>query len=1022
MPKHYWEVPAIFKENKLDGHNLALPFGENDDFNFDKSPYKYSLNGTWKFYWQKGADSMPPNFFDPALNDSSWDEIEIPSLWQLRGYGNPLYLCSFMPPAVSTKKYEIPKISHSLNEFGIYRRCFTLPKHWLGKRIFLNFGAAKSALYVYVNGSYVGYSQGSMTPAEFDITDFLCTGENQITLRVMRYSDATYLENQDMWNFSGIYREVYLCAEPPVRIDDIAAEATLSDNYKDGFLDLRVNIVNSRPLRCVNTCTIYLNDEQIHNESFEIFGKYGIGIGHTIENVRVWSAETPNLYNLTVVLSSPEGFVSKKRIRIGFKRVEIIGNILLVNGKKVILKGVNRHDYDPDNGWAVPRERYYQDFYLMKKANINAIRTSHYPNDPFFYELCDELGFYVMDECDLESHGVRRKNVPGNSPVWHNAVIDRVTRMVTRDRSHACVCIWSLGNEAGDGSNFRFMYKTIQQLHTGLPIHYEGDFDLTCSDFISRMYPTEKIVKQLVNKEPIRTSMYDNVANALAADNKPVLRSAYDYKPVIYCEYAHCMENSLGNFKEYVSDFEKYDHMCGGFIWDFVDQSIRKYEDGKEKWLYGGDFGDTPSSYYFCANGIISADRKPHPAYYEVKQCYSNICAKDFDCANGIINICNKNYFVDLSYITATWSVTHDGEIIESGTLALPEIPAQSSATVTVPFAVREFGIGEYILTVSFRFREENEWHKKDDEISFTQFLLNSKEPDFSAPSGEVAVSKKSDTVTISAKDTKLIFKSGNLVSLDLGDGELLSDGAPLLPNFYRPLTDNDIGLLNFVPKYIKYNPLYRWKKANEKVKRRGFKIIKKDGCANAVISWKAPHASGITTVFTVRSDGSVLVTHTAKGSGTQMLRIGLRMALPLEYCNIKWYGRGPHEAYIDRKTGQKIAIHSMTASEMKHLYMRPQENGNRTDVRSFEITDSRGKGFSVTGIKPLNFGVHEYSQKKLDETQHIHELEKDSFLSLNIDGFMRGVGGDMPGVACLHEPYKLKPDKYSFSFVIRRK
>ncbi len=1021
--RHHWEKPDIFKENKLDPHNLALPFGENDTFDFDNSPYKYSLNGTWKFLWQMGSDALAPSYYDPAFNDNAWDDIEVPSVWQLKGYGKPLYLCAFMPPAISTKKKQIPTIDHEQNEVGIYRRTFTLPEDWLGRRVFLHFGAVKSALYVYVNGNYVGYSEGSMTPAEFDVTDFLNVSENHITLRVMRYSTGTYLENQDMWNFSGVYREVYLYAEDTIRIDDIDAEATLGDTYDNGILDLRISIVKSQPVRSNVLCRVFLNDTLIHIENFEIFGKYIVGFNHSVANVRKWSAETPELYNLTVSLTSPDGFICKKRIRIGFKRVEIIGNVFLLNGQKVILKGVNRHDYDPDNGWNVPRERYYEDLYLMKRANINAIRTSHYPNHPYFYELCDELGFYVMDECDLETHGVRRKNVPGSNPIWRDAVLDRLTRMIVRDRSHACVCIWSLGNESGDGVNFKHMYKAVQRLHTRLPIHYEGDFDLSKSDFISRMYPSEKIVAKLREQEPITTSLYDNIANLLAADNKPVLRSAYKYKPVIYCEYAHSMENSLGNFQEYVDDFEKYDHMCGGFIWDFVDQAIRVKRDGGEQWLYGGDFGDVPSSYYFCANGIIAADRTPHPAYYEVKQCYSNVCAQDIDCKNGVVGIVNKNCFVDLSYIDVKWFVTRDGVLLESGIISAPDIPPQSERQYNLPLSIKEFVTGEYILTLSFCVNRPTPWYNAGDEISFNQFVMSDVKALPFTHSGKATATKKGGATTVKAGSTTLVFKKKKLVSLDLGDGELLSGLSPLLPNFYRPLTDNDIGLLNFVPKLQKYNPLYHWRTANKKVRTTHLKVSSKGKNIIVNIGWRSPYTRNVVTSFTVYPDGSIDVRHKAKGSYFQMLRIGLRLCIPTGYNNVKWYGRGPHEAYIDRKSGQKIAVHEIKASEMGHMYMRPQENGNRTDVRRLEITNDAGKGFVVTGEQPINFGLHEYSQEKLDKACHIHELVKDDYLSLNIDGFMRGVGGDMPGCAALHEPYKLGPHhKYCFTFKLERK
>lgn len=404
-----------------------------------------------EIYVADGGRKSAAGFFSPDFDDSGWDTVNVPSVWQMQGYGKPIYLCSSMPPQVSTAKSQIPKISHEKNEIGFYRRSFTLPEGFDGRRIILHFGAAKSALYVYINGEYVGYSQGSMTPAEFDITDVLHEGENTLAAKLMRFSDATYLENQDMWQFSGIYREVYLVAEPETTVEDIYARTTLDDSYIDGILDLKLKFSTDREV----TCRVDLDKKEIFRG--KVSGE--LEINRIVEKCRKWSAETPELYTLTVKLYEGTYCSVKKEIRIGFKRVEIKGNVYYINGQKVIIKGVNRHDYDPDYGWAVPRERYYQDLYLMKQANINAIRTSHYPDDPFFYELCDELGFYVMDECDVESHGVRRKNVPGDNPLWTSAVIDRAEMMVLRDRSHACICFWSLGNEAGDGSNFAEMKR-----------------------------------------------------------------------------------------------------------------------------------------------------------------------------------------------------------------------------------------------------------------------------------------------------------------------------------------------------------------------------------------------------------------------------------------------------------------------------------------------------------------------------------------------------------------------------------
>ena len=549
-----------------------------------------------------------------------------------------IYLSSSYPDAIETAKDKIPAINHAKNEVGIYRRTFTVPAEWKGKQIFIHFGAVKSAFFLYINGKRVGYSQGSMTPAEFRITDAIHAGENSITAEVYRYSDGTYLEDQDMWFLSGIYRDVYLYAENDIYLRDFYARAELDEACQDATLSVWTGVANwgKETVEDIVLDAALVGGTKLSFEPLELValpGNTRSFFTADIEKPLQWSAEAPNLYTLVLTLRKGDQVLSCKSVRIGFKRIEIKGEQLLVNGSPVLLKGVNRHDFDPDHGWAVPRERYYEDLNLMKQANINAIRTSHYPDDPFFYELCDEYGFYVMDECDMETHGVRRKDVPGSNPMWTQAVVDRARRMVIRDRNHACVCIWSLGNEAGDGENFKYMKQAILYHDDSRPVHYEGDFDLTTSDFISRMYPNGEMMEKLGTRQPITVSMFENIANSLAADNKPITAEMYRGKPVVLCEFAHAMENSLGNFQEFMDAFEKYDNLCGGFIWDFVDQAIHKKENGVDKWLYGGDFDEGATSGYFCANGIIAADRTPHPSYYEVKKVYQQSIRRSRTCS-----------------------------------------------------------------------------------------------------------------------------------------------------------------------------------------------------------------------------------------------------------------------------------------------------------------------------------------------------------------------------------------------------
>ncbi|MDR2688095.1 MAG: DUF4981 domain-containing protein [Oscillospiraceae bacterium] len=1040
--KNRRDDPTRIAEHKLPGRNLALPCDETGEHAYGASPFKRSLDGQWRFLWQRDLSGGVNAFYTrPDFDDSAWDVTPVPSVWQLEGYGKPFYLASSIHSKyVSTKKREIPTVYEDRNEAGVYRRAFDIPAAWAGRRVILHFGAAKSSLEAYVNGHAAGYSQGSMTPAEFDITDLLLPGENQLAAVVRRFSTGYYLEDQDMWNFSGIYREVYLTAEPEISIFDLFADTSLTDDYKTGALEASVTLRNAGGARQVSV-SVYLDGKMYASQSVpagqgETLVKFG---RQDFPLLLPWSAEAPNLYWFAVVLRDETGrFLSKKRVRVGFRRIEIDGNVLKLNGRRLVLKGVNRHDFDPDHGWAVPRARYYDDLYLMKRANINAIRTSHYPDDPFFYELCDELGFYVMDEADVESHGVRRKNCPGSHPQWREAVCDRARRMVLRDRSHACVCIWSLGNESGDGENFTHEKQAILALDGSRPIHYEGDFDYTKSDFISRMYPLEGLVETMRRKKEFKTGLFDNIANALAADNKAIPAKAYDDHPVIYCEYAHAMENSLGNFREYVEDFYTYDHMCGGFIWDYVDQSIRnsphlqaKMDIPNGAWLYGGDFGEGKTSAYFCANGIIGADRVPHPSYYETKQCYADAVADGFDAGTRAVLLRNRSLFRPLKFYEIGWELSRGGQPVQQGVLENVDAAPGGCVWAFVPYDLEAAGDGELILTVSFRLRKSQAWAPAGYEAAFGQFVVTPR-PAAAPPAseGDLSITKNRKTVTLRSEHIKAAFSHGWLTSLDFGDGELIAAGPKknigLRPNFFRALTDNDFSFLNFVPALVKFHPWRLWKWASRHVWAQRVKVKRLDaGSARVKVYWNqcpslAPFPGNVTT-YTVRANGAIEVEHRATGL-LPMLRVGMRLGLREELARVKWVGRGPHESACDRKTGQKIREYEMDAADLEHRYMRPQENGGRTDVRSLQLTRPDGCGLRVEACGgAFGFSAGAYSQEKLDDAAHLYELLPDEHLNLCIDGFHRGVGGDMPGSAFLHKPYKIGAGKYSYGFVMMR-
>lgn len=1044
MEKFNWENPEIFKINKEDGHAIMMPFdSEKDALSAKESNYKQSLNGKWKFYWQRGLKNQPENFQLTSFDDSHWDEINVPSVWQTQGYSVPYYYASTFPKAFSRSKGKIPSIDHDMQEIGFYRKSFTLNENFSGREIFLHFGAAKSALEVYLNGEFVGYSQGSMTPHEFNVTKVLKPGENVITAKLYRYSDGSYLEDQDMWWLCGIYREVYLFAEPKLCLRDFYFKTDFDDSYTDSNVTLNMYINNYNNIRGKMTASAKLIDSNngeilLGTKETELSGgNEAVTFTETVKAPEKWSAETPNLYTLVMTIELDGKIICVKTYKVGFKKVEIKGEKIYYNGMPLMIKGVNRHDFDCDNGWAVPREIYTQDLDIMKQNNINSIRTSHYPDDPYFYDMCNKYGFYVMDECEVETHGVRRKGVPGSNPVWTGAVVDRMQRMVLRDRNNPCVFMWSLGNEAGDGSNFMEMKKAALALDNSRQFHYEGDFDLTKSDVISRMYPTKDIMEKLGNKQPITISLYDNIANQLAADSKPIKAEMYEGKPVVLCEYAHSMENSLGNFQEYIDDFEKYDNMCGGFIWDFVDQALHvKDENGNDNYLYGTDFqGQEPhklidipnttamtgSNVYFCANGIIGADRKPHPQIVEVKHGYQNIGITAVDASNGEFKLKNKFLFTNLSDFNCKWVIKAEGEEVLSGELGKIECAPLEECNIKIDFDSSKLPKDkEVILTVSFETTKESLGIEKDYEIAFEQFIINAMpQPKDDNADGNLDFDINGKRVTVKGDDLEVIVDDGKIVSYKIEGKELLK--APLMPNYFRALTDNDIDFLNFTPQWAKFHPFYAWQRATHHTSADKTEVIKNNNAVEIHIAFSTAGLKKSVATYRVYPDGRLYVFHSAvptKG----MLRFGYQMTMDKSMEYITWYGRGPKPTYIDRKLGSKIDLYKSSVTDFEYRYMRPQESSNRCDVRYFTLTDKNGFGIKVDAYydNPINFSAYHYTTDGLEKATHINDIPYEDITTVNIDHRQLGVGGDLPGQAFVREPYTMpKGQKQEYSFVI---
>lgn len=1044
MEKFRWEDPSIFKINKEDGHAIMMPYdSENEALSGNESKYKQSLNGKWKFYWQRGLKNQPENFQLVSFDDSHWDEINVPSVWQTEGYSVPYYYASTFPKAFSRTKSKIPSIDHNMQEIGFYRKTFVLDEVFDNREVFLHFGAAKSALEVYVNGEFVGYSQGSMAPHEFDITKVLKKGENVITAKLYRFSDGSYLEDQDMWWLCGIYRDVYLFAEPKVCLRDFYFKTDFDDTYNDSNVTLNMYFNNYNNIRGKIKVSAKLIDSK--NEEIELGssekelsgGKETITYNKTVKSPDKWSAETPNLYTLVMSVELDGKVICVKSYKVGFKKVEIKGEKIYFNGMPLMIKGVNRHDFDCDYGWAVPKYRYTQDLDIMKQNNINSIRTSHYPDDPYFYDMCNKYGFYVMDECEVETHGVRRKGVPGSNPVWTGAVVDRMQRMVLRDRNNPCIFMWSLGNEAGDGSNFMEMKKSALELDDTRQFHYEGDFDLTKSDVISRMYPTKDIMEKLGNKQPITISLYDNIANQLAADSKPIKAEMYEGKPIVLCEYAHSMENSLGNFQEYIDDFEKYDNMCGGFIWDFVDQALHvKDENGNDNYLYGTDFqGKEPhklidipnttamtgSNVYFCANGIIGADRNPHPQIVEVKHGYQNIGIIAKNIKNGEFTIKNKFLFTNLSDFNCKWVIKAEGKEVLNGTIGKIDCAPLEEKEIKIDYDLSKLSDDkELILTVFFETTKKLLGLDADYEIAFEQFVLN----EMPKPK-EIKSDKKLDfdingkKITVNGENLKVVVDDGKVVSYVIDEKELLK--APLEPNYFRALTDNDIDFLNFTPQWAKFHPFYAWQRATHHTKAVKTEVVKNGEVVEIHIAFSTAGLKNSVATYKVYPDGKLYVFHSAiptKG----MLRFGYQMTMESSMEYITWYGRGPKPTYIDRKLGSKIDLYESSVTDFEYRYMRPQESSNRCDVRYFTLTDKEGFGIRVDAYydNPINFSAYHYTTDGLEKATHINDIPYADITTVNIDHRQLGVGGDLPGQAFVREPYTMpKNQKQEYSFVI---
>jgi len=1026
-----WENPEMIGQNKEPGHNHMIPFQNIDSAlgnQFEKSQYYLSLNGSWKFNWVERFDERPVDFYKTEFEVKDWKEIPVPSNWEMQGYDIPIYTNVRYPYTLKIKG--APAFHYDFTPVGSYRYDFMIPESWNDREIFIHFDGVISAFYLWINGKKVGYSQDSMTPAEFNVTKYLVKGKNSLAAEVYRYSTGSYLEDQDMWRMSGIYRDVYLFSTPKIHIRDFFVNCDMDVNYQNAILNIRAKLKNYSGVDIenfkLNIIVFDRNNKIVETDPFITTDIKALSYSETIyelekeiKNPIKWNAEETYLYNVVLVLkNSSNQTVEVEACKFGFKKVEIKNAQILINGKSVKFKGVNRHDFDQDHGKYVPLQTMVKDVTLFKQYNINALRTSHYPNDPKLYDLCDEYGVYVLDEANVESHGLRN-SIPDSDPKWTNAVVDRMERMVERDKNHACVFMWSLGNEAGNGDNFIKMKEAAISIDNTRPFHYEGDYELKESDVFSSMYTKPWNLE--------KSGKLKTVWQGLIR----LPPEKYRDKPRMLCEYAHSMGNSTGNLQEYWDVIEKYDNIIGGFIWDFVDQGVRKIDgNGKMWWAYGGDLGNDKNGHHdanFCINGLVLPDRTPNPGLYEVKKVYQYIKAYPINLQYGIIEIHNKNFFRTLDYVEIVWELLKNGKAYESGKIGKLGLKAGEKQQVTIPFKKPENNLGEeYTLTIKFLLANDTIWEKKGFVVAWDQFELPTKsrsvqqiEPDIKS---SLILNETAQYFEIKTTRFQVLIskKEGIISSLKLDNEELII--SPLKPNFWRVPTDNDIGIARFVPFLMKFKT--KWKKANLKLKIKKITLVSnlpEKIVINAFI--KYPMSNGLYELqYTVNANDEIIIEPKFNPS-KEIPRFGMQMKMPDTYNKIVWYGRGPHETMWDRKTSGMIGIYSGITQDLIHNYVRPQENGNRSDVRWFSLTNTGNQGIIISqhGSDLLNFSIWPYSMDDLENAKHINELPVRDFNTVNIDYKQKGAGGDDSWGAPIHKEYRLMGDtEYKFAFKIK--
>ncbi|MBR4228265.1 MAG: DUF4981 domain-containing protein [Bacteroidales bacterium] len=1005
-----WQDPAVNAVNRapMHAHYFAYESLAVAEAGVPESSSNYmTLHGLWKFDWVADADSRPTDFWKPGFNDKGWGIMPVPGIWELNGYGDPMYT-NVNYPWSNQFENDPPRVPSKNNHVGSYRREIEIPSSWNGREVIAHFGSVTSNIYLWVNGKFVGYSEDSKLECEFDLTKYIIPGEkNLIAFQVFRWCDGSYLEDQDFFRFCGVARDSYLYSRPKKHIADVRVTPDLDGSYRNGSLSVEVDLSAKSDLKVelVDPAGKVVKSEAVSAKA----ALDGTVYTHfDVEDPMKWTAETPNLY--TVRLSTLEkGAVTEViPVKSGFRKVEIKDSQVLVNGQPVLFKGADRHELDPDGGYVVPRERMEQDIRIMKQFNINAVRTSHYPNDSYWYDLCDKYGIYVVAEADVESHGMGYgPQTLGNDVRFKDAHVERNRRNVQRNRNHPAVIVWSLGNEGGYGECFEAAYDWVRSMDGTRPIQYEragyeGKTDIYCP-----MYMDYRGVQRYC-EDPART------------------------KPLIQCEYAHAMGNSEGGFKEYWDLIRKYPKYQGGFIWDFVDQSIRwTGKDGKMIYAYGGDFNRFDvSDQNFCDNGLISPDRVPNPHMYEVGYYYQSIWTELKDLSGGI-EVYNENFFRDLSAYELEWELLRDGETVRRGSVAELSVAPQGRTTLRLPLGSIDVP-GEWLLNVKYVLKEAEGLLPAGFAVAKQQLVLRDR------PAHELCIANVETNnmplslpvidaadrnyIPVSGDGFTVLFnrRSGAMVSYSAGGVEMLAEGESLTPNFWRAPTDNDFGA-GLQRRYAV------WK--DPQMRLTSIESSMEDGLAVVKSEYEIAAVSGkLTMIYRINNAGAVEVTESFKADPeakvANMFRFGVQLPMPKSFERIVYYGRGPVENYSDRKDSQPLGIYDQSVGSQFYPYIRPQETGTKSDIRWWRIVDASGRGLEVTSEEPFSASALHYRVSTLDDgpvkgQRHSGELDEDPVTNLLIDKAQMGLGCVNSWGAVPQPEYMLPYGDYTFRFIL---